>query len=226
MNLKFWKRKTAPESEAPQEEAEKTPAITPERAGQTEDETAEGGSPSRLRAALDRLLSRFRKTPPVPPDEDKTGNKGGEASEDEITAMTARIRAKKRLIIGAIATAALLLLLGAGFAVWKLFLATPEEEAHPAAPESAASPHAPASKPKAPPAHPKKADTDEIEKLKQQNQALQTELDALKNQPDAPSSQEITIGGKDPKAAAQALKQAIEAMNASNEEKQPKKTTE
>lgn len=232
MNLKFWKKKAHAAEDAgnPQEApddktvAMEVPAL---------DVPAKAGLATRVKSGLSGLLRRFRK---MPAPEQENGEEGQPSNAPDSTETAAgnnpalrSIRMKKRMVIGGAIGLLVLLLAGAGFAAWKIFLSPPQHEAaEPAQPDAhhdgAAPEHAAA----------KKAETpqDEIEALKKKNEALQAQIEAMKKEqpqdqpppsPDgsaeenaaAPSSTgEMTISNKDPKAAAQTLKEAIEAMNA------------
>lgn len=131
------------------------------------------------------------------------------------------IRTKKRLIVGGAIGLLFLLLAGAGFAVWKFLLSSPEQDA--AAPATAEIADGSLSE-----------EQSEIEALRKKNDELQAQIEVLKKEPQQDQSPvpaeggaegeavsfsgsgEITLSNKDPKAAAQSLKEAIEAMNASN----------
>lgn len=182
---------------------------------------------TRITSPFAKLVSRFRKKP-VPEEEgeeertSRSHEKQSEESDDD--AVIRSIRRKKRLIIGSAAGLLVLVLAGIGFAVWKFLLSPPKEEAH--EPATAAQ-GAIASK------HPEKPMT-ELEELRKKNEELQAQIRSLKKeQPQEPlsdsgsegqkadaSSQakegELTLSNKDPKAAAQSLKEAIEAMNAAS----------
>lgn len=129
------------------------------------------------------------------------------------------------------------LLAGIGFATWETFLSHPEQK--PAARATAETLHASQQVPHA------ETPQAEIAALKKKNEELQAQIEAIKKDPPhhqpaalptrktggnaapAPSSSsaEMTISNKDPKAAAQALKAAIEAMNAESGGRRPRKPT-
>jgi hypothetical protein len=129
------------------------------------------------------------------------------------------MRTKKRLIIGGAAGLLVLLL---GVAAWKMFLSSPEPETA----EPVAASH------NKPPESQAETEQAEVETLRKKNEELQAQIEALKKeapQDDLPTATaeganaaasaapgEMTLSNKDPKAAAQSLKEAIEAMNASS----------
>jgi hypothetical protein len=144
---------------------------------------------------------------------------------------------KKRLIMGGTIGLLVLLLAGIGFATWETFLSHPEQK--PAARATAETLHASQQGPHA------ETLQAEIAALKKKNDELRAQIEAIKKdqpqqQPPASptremgenaasasssSSSEMTITNKDPKAAAQALKAAIEAMNAESGGRKPRKPT-
>jgi hypothetical protein len=155
---------------------------------------------------------------------------------------------KKRLIVGGALGAVILLLAGLGFAAWKLLFSSPETVLpHPA--EAVA----PVSEPPAKPDHAGDEMRAQLEALKKQNEEMAKQLEAMKSEkaqeakdrmatddakPESvPAPQktgspthegnEVTIfTGKDPKASAQALRQAIEEMNAAPGGGKPRKPAE
>jgi hypothetical protein len=198
------------------------------------DAPAKLGLLTRVKSGFAGLAGRFKRTPAPEPENGegeqtpKAHDKPGTQTED-----TPTIRpkyTKKRLIIGGAIGLIILLLTGIGFATWKIFLSPPEHDA--AAPAQTGSSHD--SPTAAGHATAEQADTHqaEIEALKKKNEDLQAQIEAMKKEspPDQPSSPpsgvaeenaassastgELTISNKDPKAAAQTLKEAIEAMNA------------
>lgn len=229
MNLKFWKKKPKAGEDAGATENDQTVAMeapdldTPPKAGLL----------SRVKSGIAGLGRRFRKAPasePVNGEEDQASNApGSSAAEGGDMQVLRAVRTKKRLIIGGAIGLLVLLLGGIGFAGWKLFLSPPGHEA-----DSAAKTEASPGSPPLEHAAAKQVETPEgeIEALKKKNEELQAQIEALKKeqpkeQPsihasgaagentDSPASTgEMTISNKDPKAAAQALKEAIEAMNA------------
>ncbi len=219
MNLMFWKKKPLNEeaTDNPQEaEDDRTVAMeVPDL-----DTPARPGLIPRLKSGFSGLLLRFRKSP-APDPENAEESQAPESTEAQIEdAPNIRsLRTKKRLILGGAIGLLFLLLAGAGFAAWKLLLSSPEQDS--AAPAMAEAAHG------SPPEEP-----GEIEALRKKNDELQAQIEALKKQPqqDQPPASaengaggeadtsseagEMTLSNKDPKAAAQSLKEAIEAMNA------------
>jgi hypothetical protein len=228
VNLKFWKKKPKAGENADTTADDKTVAMeVPEL-----DTSAKAGLLSRVKSGLTGLARRFRKhpTPEAGNDEDQTPNAHDNTAAESSDAPALRsIRTKKRLIIGGAIGLLILLLTGVGFAAWKIFLSPPQQDA--SAPAKADASH---NNPPLEHAATKPAETpqDEIEALRKKNDELQAQIEALKKEPPqdqhpasptgsaaentaSPSSTgEMTISNKDPKAAAQALKEAIEAMNA------------
>lgn len=227
MNLMFWKKKpkTGEEADTHQDAADdKTVAMevpdleTPSKPGLL----------TRVKSGLAGLVRRFKKSPA--PDEENEAeveapNKHASPVAQASDAPPIRPRnTKKRLIIGGAISLLILLLAGAGFAAWKIFLSPPEHDTADAAPSSQTAAHGEDKLDETPQA--------EIETLRKKNQELQAQIEALKKEPppDQPSSPstgtaggnaasppetgDLTISNKDPKAAAQVLKEAIEAMNA------------
>lgn len=232
MNLKFWKKK-ARSTEDTDSRREAADDQTVAMGAPVLDVPAKPGLLTRVKSGFSGLARRFRKTPAAEKangEEDQALNAHGsaETASGDMPALRS-IRMKKRLIIGGAIGLLVLLLAGMGFAAWKIFLASPEHET--AAPAQSDAHHD-----STPPEHAaaKLAETprDEIEALRKKNDELQAQIEALKkeqpqDQPTAPpsgnaegnvassaSTGEMTISNKDPKAAAQALKEAIEAMNA------------
>lgn len=225
MNLKFWKKKPKAGENADATANDQTVAMEPPAL----DAPAKPGLLSRVKSGF----ARFRKTSaqePAQGEEDQASNAPADsAAESGDTPVLRSIRTKKRLIIGGAIGLLVLLLAGIGFAGWKLFLSPPEHEAATTAKndahhDSTPPEHAAEKQPETP--------QDEIEALKKKNDELQAQIEALKKeQPQDPSTLpssgnveenaasssspgEMTISNKDPKAAAQVLKEAIEAMNA------------
>lgn len=218
MNLMFWKKKTqsADDTEDPQTPPDaKTMALDPNAPVAP----AKTGLIARIKSGLAGLFSRSGKA--QAPDAEDGGSESAAAGAPAIKP----IRTKKRLIIGGAIGLLVLLLAGIGFATWKIFLSHPEPK--PATTEIS---HA------GQPAPHTEISQAEIEALKKKNAELQTQLEAIKQQPPAapqagektaPASSsgsgELTISNKDPKAAAQALKAAIEEMNAAPGGRKPAK---
>ena len=205
---------------SPQEEEEdKTVAMeVPDLGAQPET-----GLLARVKAGFSGLVRRFGKSP-VPGAEDAAKGQPANAqgSPETQTGEPPAIRpmrTKKRLIIGG-AIGLLVLLLGV--AAWKMFLSSPE----PATAGPAAASH------DKPPESQAETEQAEVETLRKKNEELQAQIEALKKeapQDDLPTATaegvnaaattapgEMTLSNKDPKAAAQSLKEAIEAMNASS----------
>lgn len=242
MNLMFWKKKpkTAAdtgESQTPPDD--KTVALD----SSVTDTPAQPGLVMRIKSGLAGLTRRFRKAP-APDTEENQARDAHDSPEPvaEDTPVIKSMRTKKRLIIGGAIGLLVLLLAGAGFATWKIFLSQPGQE--PAAPATAETSHAsqPATHaeiPKVEPAAHAETPQVEIEALKKKNDELQAQIEAMKKEQLSPTtspetggnaasasstgSGEITITGKDPKAAAQALKAAIEEMNAASGSRKPAK---
>lgn len=239
MNLMFWKKKpkNGDDADAPQEaENDKTVAMDVP----VLDTPAKPGLISRVKIRLSELVQRFKKSPASPPD----SGEEGQAPISHDTPAIQSMRTKKRLIIGGAAGLLFLLLVGIGFATWKFFLSSPEQggDAHPATPATDAShssqpvEHASAEPAESPRTETTQADTPqaEIDALRKQNEELQAQIETLKKEKPQEQSSistagaageksdpnsspgEITISNTDPKAAAQSLKEAIEAMNASS----------
>lgn len=170
---------------------------------------------ARIKGGFSGLARRFRKSS-APGDEDAAETQTGESPA------VRPMRTKRRLIIGGAIGLLILLLSGAGFATWKIFFSAPEHEA--SAPTTAAASHDQPQETQAETA------LTEIETLRKKNEELQAQIEALKHEPsqaDQPKATtdsaesaaaatpgEMTLSNRDPKAAAQSLKEAIEAMNA------------
>lgn len=223
----FWKKKadTGVDAETPQEN------IADETAGREASDTESSDKPglaARIRLKFAGLIRRFKKPPAFQAEAGQTQNDSAHAdtghsdSAPEDTPPP-KTNLKKRLILGGAIGLAVLLLAGVGFAIWKIFLSTPEEDADiPAMVETHRDIR---------PAPPPPASAAEIEALKKKNAELQAQIEALKKEPQqlqpiepaAPpasenirlqsASGEITIDNKDPKATAMSLKEAIDAMN-------------
>lgn len=225
----FWKKKadTGGEAETPQEdtadrtvgrEADDPESSDPEMSDQ--ENPGKSGLAARIKSRLAALIRRFKKPPAFQAEADQAqdDSRHSESPSDD-TSSPKPVNLKKRLILGGAIGLAILLLMGAGFAVWKIFLSAPDEDADTPVPVEA--PHS------ARPAIPRA----EIEALKKKNEELQAQVETLKKEPapqppaepaaqqagdNIPSqsdSGEITIGNKDAKATANALKEAIETMN-------------
>ena len=229
MNLMFWKKK--PEStndaeDSPTPPDDKTVALN----SPDPDAPPSPGLVMRMKSGLAALVGRFRKTPTPDAEENQTQETRSRSQPDaEDVPAISQMRNKKRLIIGGAIGLLVLLLAGIGFATWKIFMHHPKQE-----PATAEISHTsqPASYTETPQA--------EIEALKKKNLELQAQIEAIKKRqpqqqpPAAPESGEstaapssgsgeMTISNKDPKAAAQALKAAIEEMNATSGARKPAK---
>lgn len=235
MNLMFWKKKPVAEADNDKTMAvgtEDTPTESPDRPGPM----------ARLRNALSTLR---RRRAGATGEVEITGTQEAVAQDGS----AARPRnLKKRLIIGGALGAVILLLAGLGFAAWKFLFSSPEAE-----PPRPAETAVPVSEPPARPAQAEDETQAQLEALKKQNEEMARQLEALKNEkaqeakdrmanaearPEiAPAPQqtgspsrdgnEVTIfTGKDPKAGAQALRQAIEEMNAAPGGGKPRKPAE
>jgi len=198
----------------------------------TEDKEEDSVRPSLL-ARLRNAMSALRKPRDSAAEDETPGrDKAADRRDDETPAVVPARNMKKRLIIGGAIGLLVILLAGIGFAITKILLPHPEQK--PATAEASHATH--------PAPHAETPQT-EIEALKKKNAELQTQLEAIKKeQPQAqsptmrsqetgeyaasgslPSGGEMTVSNKDPKAAAQALKAAIEAMNAGSDEQKPHK---
>lgn len=240
MNLMFWKKETPGDTEKSGADDDRTVAISRDTAAGEEnaEEPVRPGLLARLRNTLAALSK---------PRDPGTETDGGEAEapvaaapesrDDEMPGIVPVYNLKKRLIVGGAIGLLVLLLAGIGFAITKILLSEPEQK--PATTEASQTSHP------APPAEtpPTGAHQDEIDQLKKKNAELQAQVEAMQKAPPqqplpAPAStasvknataassgdsDEMTISNKDPKAAAQALKAAIEAMNAESGGKKPHK---
>ena len=202
-----------------------------------QDTAAKPGLLTRVKSGFKGLARRFKKSPSADQEsgEQKLAVKhDNPASQTGETPAIRHIRSKKRLIIGAAIGLLILLLTGIGFTAWKIFLSPPEHAAATPATADAAHSSQPAehaaTEPAAAPMT--EAAQAEIDALRKKNEELQAQIEALKKEPQqttpsvspagaageqrapASSADEMTISNKDPKAAAQAMKEAIEAMNA------------
>lgn len=241
MNLKFWKKKTGAVENV--EESQETAEVVgkPADAESTEPVTPEKpGLAARIRAGLTAVTMRFRKAP-APDDSEIEGAEADthpamgapEGDVEDTPDSVPRRPSRKRLIIGGAIGTLALLLTAFGFVAWKIML--PPSEPEGSNPADAGISH------NIRPASQAGTQHSEISALKEKNAELQLQLDTLKKEQGQPqssslpgqfaagnalsstSSGEISISNKDPKAAAAALKEAIEAMNAGSGE-HPKKT--
>lgn len=250
MNLMFWKKKNplaGEEAEAEEEAAAQAGA----KEIPDEEEDAKPGILARLRGAMAAL--RKRPAPvdgddatTALPAEAQTRRPSPEGEPAPAPAPNM----KKRLVLGAALGFVILLLAGIGFATWKWLAPTvpgegaeahtpPAEVAHAGKPDARQDPGTAAhadrqGEQKAPDNADMQA---QIAALKKQNEQMQSELEALRkadrednaapatarNNDKNAASGEVLLSGKDPKASAQALKQAIEEMNAAAEGGKPRK---
>lgn len=231
MNLNFWKKKPAGDTDRPFVDDDKTVAINPEKS--PGEDLAHPSPGARLGYIFTALAQRLRRKRDAGPGESEVS--GVPEAAEAATHSPPPRNLKKRLVIGGALGAAVLLLTGIGFAAWKTLFSTHDTEPpHPA--EVVA--HGGTA-----PAKPANAETEmqaQLEALKKQNEEMASQLETLKKRqeeknlaetletpqppPAAPpqagpapgnGSNEVTIfSGKDPKASAQALRQAIAEMNA------------
>lgn len=193
MNLMFWKKKNPADASDANDDKTEAIAPPPKNTGK-----------------------------PAPENEPETEDEAGNLA-------VKRIRNKKRMILAAMAGGAALLLTVIGVAVWML-LSTPDKEAE----KTAEKDGHPASEAADGGEHQQELQT-QLDELKKQNEKLAAELETVKKehvaeqqnagesteggQETAKNANEITFSGQDPKASAQALKQAIEQMNAEDGKK-------
>lgn len=232
MNLMFWKKKagTGGEAEPPQENpAGETVAHESPDTESSGTETPGSEAPkkpglaARIKLLLAALIRRFKKLPTFQAEEGQaTDAPESPRSAPEDATPAGPINLKKRLIIGGAIGLLVLLLAGAGFAVWKLFQPKHGEDADTTAAAETSHVVQPAASAVVP--------ITEVEALKKKNDELKAQIEALKKeqpQPEAaeapqasgntsPSSENgtLTVDNKNPKATAMSLKEAIEAMNA------------
>jgi hypothetical protein len=237
MNLKFWKKKAPADAE--ESDDDKTVAI-PREAEATEaheEESVRPGLLARVRNALSALRKPRDSSAAAGDGEAETHGRDKPAAADRRDAeepLVVPVRnLKKRLIIGGMLGAVVLLLAGIGLTAWTL-LAPKHAEPHnpPATAHNTATTAAKATDSAAMQA--------QIEALKQQNAKMHSELEAMKKtgqegetpaaagKEDGPAKTAggdvLLFSGKDTKASAAALKQAIEEMNAESEGRKPRKT--
>jgi hypothetical protein len=237
MNLMFWKKKTPGDTQQDETDDDLTVAIP--RDGETaeennnEEDAVRPGLLTRLRNALSALRKPRDSGIAIDGDEAEAPQpNAADRRDDETPAVVPARNMKKRLIIGGAIGLLVILLAGIGFAITKILQPDPEHK--PATAEASHATH--------PAPHAETPQT-EIEALKKKNAELQTQLEAIKKeqtQAQSPtmrsqetgehatssplsSGGEMTVSNKDPKAAAQALKAAIEAMNAGSDEQKPHK---
>lgn len=236
MNLKFWKKK-APAAADDGEADDRTVAIP--REAEAAEAPEEGSVRPGLLARVRNALSALRKprgsdaeagdAEAETPGRDKHAVDRRDAEEPVIVPVR---NLKKRLIIGGMLSAAVLVLAGIGFTAWTLLA---PKHAEPQKPSEAAAHNGAAGGAKTPDSAAMQA---QIAALKAQNAKMHSELEAMKKtgQGDAPaaagaengatkpaSGEVLVFSGKDPKAGAAALKQAIEEMNAESEGRKPRK---
>lgn len=245
MNLMFWKKKadTGGGAETPQENpageavAHEAPDSISSGTEAPDPEPTEAlakpGLVARVKLLLAALIRRFKKPPVFQAEGDQApGAPKSPESEPEDDAPAGPVNLKKRLIIGGAIGLLILLLVGAGFAVWKAFLPAKQEDADTTA--AVETLHAVQSAPSA------VVPIAEIEALKKKNDELQAQIDALKkeqSQSDAatapqasqnivpsPENGSLTVDNKNPQATAMSLKEAIESMNAASGDYDKKKT--
>lgn len=233
MNLMFWKKKadTGEDAETPQKSsAEETVVRKSDNSESHDTETSDQddatklGLGARIKSRLAAFIRRFRKPPAFQAEEESAQDDSDHSeSTPENTSPHEPVSSKKRLILGGAIALVILLLIGTGFAIWKIFLSTPEEDD-----EISATVEPPRNARPAPHAVIPRT---EIEALKKRNDELQAQVEALKKEPQQlrpiestvsqasdnvrsqSASGEITIDNKDPKTTAMSLKEAIDAMN-------------
>ncbi|MEN6585608.1 MAG: hypothetical protein ABFE02_06090 [Sulfuricella sp.] len=239
MNLKFWKKKAPADAEESDSVDDKTVAIP--REAEAAEAHEEGSVRPSLLARVRNALSALRKPRDSSAeagdgeaethDRDKPAAASRRDAEEPVIAPVRNL--KKRLIIGGMLGAVVLLLAGIGLTAWTL-LAPKHAEPHtpPATTHNAAT--------IMPKAQDSAAMQAQIEALKQQNAKMHSELESMKktgkDETPAASGAEggatksgsgdvVLFSGKDTKASAAALKQAIEEMNAESEGRKPRKPT-
>lgn len=241
MNLMFWKKKKQVEADVAEAGSDKTMVIAAGAEETPAENLARPGLAARLRNTFSTLGQRFRKRRATGTSEDEPPITHEPAAQGPGTAPPPNL--KKRLIVGAALGAVILLLAGMGFAAWKLLFSSHEAET--SRPAEAA---AHGSEPPAKPAHAEQEMQAQMETLKKQNEEMARQLEALKNEKarkdtadgrketlpgtheagaPAGGNNEVTVfSGKDTKASAQALRQAIEEMNAAAGGGKPRKPAE
>lgn len=216
MNLMFWKKKTGAVGDA---------ETSPGESGSPDSEApAKPGLIAGISSRFAALVGRFKKPPAFSAEEGQAaGATQQPESAPEDASPPSPPNLKKRLMMGGAIGLTVLLLAGIGFAVWKMFLSTPAEEADASAGVSRT----------ARPAPPGGESRAEIEALRKKNEELKAQIDALKKeqpkqqpvesaaQPPSDNLQssdsgDIMVDNKDPKATAMSLKEAIDAMNESS----------
>lgn len=179
-----------------------------------------------LLARLRNTLSALRKpgdsgSEAGTPGSDGAGTDDRRNDEEPVVAPVRNL--KKRLIIGGALGFMILLVAGVGLTTWKLLPANKAEQHEPSTAQNSAAMQA------------------QIEALKKQNEQMHSQLEALKktgqsdaqlasgaeSDPATAAGESVMVfSGKDPKASAQALKLAIEAMNAESDGGRPARKTE
>jgi cell division protein FtsB len=233
MNLMFWKKKadTGEDAETSQKSSAEETVVRKSDDSEShdtetsdQDDATKPGLGARIKSRLAAFIRRFRKPPAFQAEEESAQDDSGHSkSTPEDTSPTEPVSSKKRLILGGAIALVILLLIGTGFAVWKIFLSTSEEDD-----DISATVEPPRNVRPAPHAVIPRA---EIEALKKKNDELQAQVEALKKEPQQlrpiestvsqasdnirsqSASGEITIDNKDPKTTAMSLKEAIDAMN-------------
>ena len=226
MNLMFWKKKAGAVEDTKPPQDDPGGAVKNESTG-TESADSEAtkkpGLFARISSLLPALTRHFKKPPAFNAEENQATEAAehSESEQDDTPSPAASPSLNRRLIIAGVIGLLILSLSGIGFAVWKIFLSTSQEDAN-----------IPAAKP-APQTEAARA---KIEALKKKNEELQAQIEALKKeqpqqeaesqQPVEPTAKQtkdntlpssdsgdLMIDNKDPKATAMSLKEAIDAMN-------------
>jgi hypothetical protein len=227
MNLLFWKKKKTEPEESREQFLDKTDDETataePEEAESIPDQP---GILARVRTKLAAAGQRLRRRREYSAAEDESPTAGDapgktsvEASAEDAIITNYTVKPRKRLLLAGALVVFILLTAGGGFAAWKWLLV------------------------------PAPADMRvQIEALKKQNREMQAQIEALKkdsqsepqpataaveNRPSGkwkntalpPGQGVLIISDKDTTASAQALKQAIEEMNAASQSRNTKKST-
>ena len=233
MNLMFWKKKadTGEDAESTQKSPAEETVVRESNDSESHDTEASDQDAAtkprlgaRIKSRLAAFIRRFKKPPVFQAEEESAQDDSGHSkSTPENISPPKPVSLKKRLIFGGAIVLVVLLLIGVGFAVWKIFLSTPEKDA-----DISATVEPPRNVRPAPHAVIPRA---EIEALKKKNEELQAQVEAYKKEPQQlrpiestvsqasdnirsqSASGEITIDNKDPKTTAMSLKEAIDAMN-------------